>query len=404
MEMDIGSTPFPNLDVHSFLFPEIEPNVNTKKRNHPEETSQTQWNESPTKKTRLWAKDRSHNWWELCSQPDFPDDEFQKSFRMSKETFEFICRELDSTVTKKNTMLRDAVPLRQRVAACIWRLASGDPYRLVSERFGLGLSTCHKLVLDVCSAIKTVLMPKFILWPDENNMKLVTQEFEGLSGISNVGGSVYTTHIPIIAPNSNVNSYYFNKRHTQRNKKNSYSFTVQGVVESKGIFTNVCIGWPGSYSDEQVFEKSDLFKRIVKGDLKDIWVVGNSGYPLMDEILVPYTHKNLTWTQHAFNEKVEDIQRIAKDAFARLKGRWSCLQKRTEVKIEDLPKILGACCVLHNICEMRNEKMDPAWNFELFDDEMVAENGVRSVAAVQARDNIAHDLLHRGRAAGNTFL
>lgn len=93
-------------------------------------------------------------------------------------------------------------------------------------------------------------MPKFILWPDENNMILVKQEFEGLSGIPNVGGSVYTTHIPIIAPNSNVNSYYFNKRHTQRNKKNSYSFTVQGVVESKGIFTNVCIGWPGSYSDE----------------------------------------------------------------------------------------------------------------------------------------------------------
>jgi len=389
--MDIGSTPFPNPDVHSFL-------LNARKRNHPEET-----NESPTKKTRLWVKDRSNNWWELCSHPDFPDDEFQKSFRMSKETFEFICRELDSTVTKKNTMLRDAVPLRQRVAACIWRLATGDPYRLVSERFGLGLSTCHKLVLDVCSAIKTVLMPKFILWPDENNMKLVKQEFEGLSGISSVGGSVYTTHIPITAPNSNVNSYYFNKRHTQRNKKNSYSFTVQGVVESKGIFTNVCIGWPGSYSDEQVFEKSDLFKRILEGDLKDIWVVGNSGYPLMDEILAPYAQKNLTWTQHAFNEKVEDIQRVAKDAFARLKGRWSCLQKRTEVKIEDLPKILGACCVLHNICEMRNEKMDPQWNFELFDDEMVAENGVRSVAAVQARDNIAHDLLHRGRA-GNTFL
>lgn len=157
----------------------------------------------------------------ICSHPDFPDDEFQKSFRMSKETFEFICRELDSTVTKKNTTLRDAIPLRQRVAACIWRLATGDPYRLVSERFGLGLSTCHKLVLDVCSAIKTVLMPKFILWPDENNMILVKQDFEGLSGIPNVGGSVYTTHIPIIAPNSNVNSYYFNKRHTQRNKKNS---------------------------------------------------------------------------------------------------------------------------------------------------------------------------------------
>ncbi|XP_004507965.1 protein ALP1-like [Cicer arietinum] len=481
--MEIDSFSFPSLEDYSFLFPDMEPNVNTKKRNHPEDTQQIQWNnnnfndsvalndilssliqldkqqqqqlpkqeqqqivttpimnpnsnsnsnsnefeiefdfnESPTKKSRLigtaassssssiagpqrrlWVKDRSKDWWEKCSSPDFPEEEFRRCFRMSKSTFELICRELDSAVTKKNTMLRDAIPVRQRVAVCIWRLATGDPLRLVSKRFGLGISTCHKLVLEVCSAIKNVLMPKFIRWPEENQMKVIKDEFESLSGISNVGGSMYTTHIPIIAPKSNVNSY-FNKRHTQRNQKTSYSVTVQGVVDSKGIFTDVCIGWPGSYLDDQVLEKSVLYQRVMRGNLKDVWVVGNSGYPLMDGILVPYTHQNLTWTQHAFNEKVGDIQNVAKDAFSRVKGRWSCLQKRTEVKIEDLPGVLGACCVLHNICEMRNEKMDDEWSFELFDDEMVAENGLRSVAAVQARDNIAHDLLHRGRA-GNTFL
>lgn len=94
---------------------------------------------------------------------------------MSKSTFHFICSELDSAVTKKNTMLRDAIPVQQRVAVCIWRLATGDPLRLVSKRFGLGISTCHKLVLEVCAAIKKVLMPKFISWPDEKNLKLIKQ-------------------------------------------------------------------------------------------------------------------------------------------------------------------------------------------------------------------------------------
>ncbi|KAJ1400689.1 Harbinger transposase-derived nuclease domain [Sesbania bispinosa] len=351
---------------------------------------------------RLWVKDRSKDWWERYGHPEFPDEEFKRAFRMSKATFEMICRELDSAVTKKNTMLRDAIPVRQRVAVCIWRLATGDPLRLVSKQFGLGISTCHKLVLEVCSAIKTVLMPKFLRWPDESNMRKVKDEFESLSGIPNVGGSIYTTHIPIIAPKSNVGSY-FNKRHTQRNQKTSYSITVQGVVDPKGVFTDVCIGWPGSLTDDQVLEKSALYQRASRGSLKDVWVVGNSGHPLMDGILVPYTHQNLTWTQHAFNEKVGDIQKLSKDAFARLKGRWSCLQKRSDVKLEDLPVVLGACCVLHNICEMRNEEMDPEWKVDIFDDEMVAENGLRSVTAVQARDHIAHDLLHRGRA-GTTFL
>lgn len=351
---------------------------------------------------RLWVKDRSKAWWESCSHPDFPEEEFRRAFRMSRATFDMICDELDSVVTKKDTMLRLAIPVRQRVAVCIWRLATGEPLRLVSKRFGLGISTCHKLVLEVCAAIKTVLMPKFLQWPDDEKSKIVKDEFESISGIPNVGGSMYTTHIPIIAPKVSV-AAYFNKRHTERNQKTSYSVTVQGVVDPKGVFTDVSIGWPGSMSDEKVLEQSSLYQRANSGFLKDVWVVGGSGYPLLDWVMVPYTHQNLTWTQHAFNEKIGDIQNVAKEAFARLKRRWSCLQKRTEVKLLDLPVVLGACCVLHNICQMRNEEMDPALQFDLFDDEMIPENGLRSASSAQARDRIAHDLLHHG-LAGNAFL
>jgi len=35
---------------------------------------------------------------------------------------------------------------------------------------------------------------------------------------------------------------------------------------------------------------------------------------------------------------------------------------------------------------MRNEEINPEWKFEIFGDEMVAENGIRSSAAEQARD------------------
>ncbi|XP_021804919.1 protein ALP1-like [Prunus avium] len=351
---------------------------------------------------RLWVKDRNKDWWDKYNNPNVSDDEFREAFRMSKATFDMICEELDSAVTKKNTMLRDAIPVRQRVAVCIWRLATGEPLRLVSKRFGLGISTCHKLVLEVCSAIKTVLMPKFLQWPDENRMKAIKDEFEASSGIPNVGGSMYTTHVPIIAPKVNV-AAYFNKRHTERNQKTSYSITVQGVVDPRGVFTDVCIGWPGSMPDDQVLEKSALFQRANRGLLKDVWIVGNSGFPLTDWVLVPYTHQNLTWTQHAFNEKIGDVQRVAKDAFAKLKGRWSCLQKRTEVKLQDLPVVLGACCVLHNICAMRNEELDAKLSFDIFDDEIVPENSLRSATSVQARDHIAHNLLHHG-LAGSAFL
>ncbi|CAL5350456.1 unnamed protein product [Camellia sinensis] len=347
---------------------------------------------------RLWVKNRSQAWWDECNSAEFPEEEFRKGFKMGKETFEMICNELSSAVAKENTSLRDAVPVRQRVAVCIWRLATGEPLRLVSKRFGLGISTCHKLILEVCSAIRTVLMPKYLQWPDEESVKRVKEHFEAVSGIPNVVGSMYTTHIPIIAPKISV-AAYFNKRHTERNQKTCYSITVQGVVDPKGVFTDVCIGWPGSMPDDQVLEKSALYQRAIGGLLKGVWIVGSSGYPLMDWVLVPYTQQHLTWTQHAFNEKIGEIQRVAKEAFARMKGRWTCLQKRTEVKLQDLPVVLGACCVLHNICEMRNE---PQLMCNLIDDEMVPENGLRSVAAMKARDAIAHNLLHHNHA-GTSF-
>ena len=68
-----------------------------------------------------------------------------------------------------------------------------------------------------------------------------------------------------------------------------------------------------------------------------------------------------------------------------------------------LPVVLGACCVLHNICEMRGEQLNPEMRFDLFDDEMLPENIVRSMNSVQARDQIAHKLLHHNHA-GTNFL
>jgi len=351
---------------------------------------------------RLWVKERDREWWNRISSPACPEDEFLRAFRMSRATFEAVCEELGAAVAKEDTMLRAAIPVRQRVAVCIWRLATGEPLRLVSKRFGLGISTCHKLVLEVCAAIKAVLMPKYVQWPEAPAD--VTAQFEAASGISNVVGAMYTTHIPIIAPKANVAAYY-NRRHTERNQKTSYSITVQGIVDAAGAFTDVCIGWAGSMSDADVLDRSALYaQRGAAGRLQGQWVVGGAGYPLMDWLLVPYTHQNMTWAQHVFNERVDGVRAVARDAFQRLKARWGCLQKRTEVKLQDLPVVLGACCVLHNICERAGDAVDPENAFQIFDDDMVAENPVRSQAAVTARDEIAHNLLYRHSSAGPRFV
>lgn len=167
------------------------------------------------------------SWWDECNRPDYPEDEFKKVFRMSKSTFELICFELGSEGDAST--LRNAITVKQRVAVCVWRLATGEPLRLVSKRFGLGISACRESVLEVCSAICSVLMPKYLQWPDVKSLRKIKEEFEAISSIPNVVGSMYTTHVPITPPKTCVApvAAYFNKRQTERNRKTSYSVMLE---------------------------------------------------------------------------------------------------------------------------------------------------------------------------------
>ena len=48
-------------------------------------------------------------------------------------------------------------------------------------------------------------------------------------------------------------------------------------------------------------------------------------------------------------------------SYGKLKGRWRCLLKRLDVAIEDVPELVAACCVLHNLCEIHGDQFDEEW-------------------------------------------
>ena len=50
---------------------------------------------------------------------------------------------------------------------------------------------------------------------------------------------------------------------------------------------------------------------------------------------------------------------VVENAFGRLKGRWRCLLKRNDAATEDVPTIISACCVLHNICPSTSHQIAP---------------------------------------------
>ena len=71
-----------------------------------------------------------------------------KEFRMSPETFEFVVDVVRENTEKHSATFSDAIKIEKRVATRIWRLATGNSYRIVGKVFGIGKSTVIKITAD----------------------------------------------------------------------------------------------------------------------------------------------------------------------------------------------------------------------------------------------------------------
>ena len=95
---------------------------------------------------------RSGDWWEHIVLETFTSREWLENFRLSKDTFDYLCTQLPPLLQYQDTHLWKALSVKKRIAVTIWTLASSAGYRTVSHLFGVGRSTVCKVVHETCRA------------------------------------------------------------------------------------------------------------------------------------------------------------------------------------------------------------------------------------------------------------
>ena len=80
---------------------------------------------------------------------------WKKHFRVTRDTFDYICQLIEGDLQKEDTRLRKAVPVYKRVAVALWRLGSENSYRTTGITFGLGKST----VIKICNEFTRARYP-----------------------------------------------------------------------------------------------------------------------------------------------------------------------------------------------------------------------------------------------------
>ena len=309
---------------------------------------------------------RSTHWWDDIVLHTFSSQVWLENFRMSRTTFMYLCRQLSPTIRRADTVMRRSISVEKRVAITLWCLATQVEYRTIAHLFGVARSTVCEIVHETCSAIVTRLMDTYIRFPTGDQLDSVVDGFLTKWGVPNCVGAIDGSHIPIAAPINNHTDYY--------NRKGHYSMVLQGLVDAKYCFLDVCIGWPGSVHDARVFVHSPLYVRITEKKLLPnkvlrvhgvdvpLFIIGDSAYPLQSWLMKPFPHNGvLSNDQKTYNYRLSRARIVVENAFGRLKARWRRLMKRNDMQTHHIPDVIATACILHNMCEVHGERFNDAW-------------------------------------------
>ncbi|KAG6933338.1 hypothetical protein G0U57_019512, partial [Chelydra serpentina] len=132
---------------------------------------------------------------------------------------------------------------------------------------------------------------------------------------------------------------------------------------------------PGMVHDACIFRNSRLFKqlqegtyfpdqKITIGDVEmPIVILGEPAYLLLPGLMKPYTG-SLDSSKEQFNYRLIRCRMVVECAFGCLKACWHCLLTRLDLSATNIPIVIAACGVLHNICESKGETCMAGWDIE----------------------------------------
>ncbi|CAM5090157.1 unnamed protein product [Natator depressus] len=202
---------------------------------------------------QFWARETSTEWWDRIVLQVWDDSQWLKNFHMRKGTFMELCDLLSPALKHKNTKMRAALTVEKQVAIVLWKLAPPDSYRSVGNQFGVGKSTVGAAVMQVANTITELLISREVTL---GNVQVIVDGFHAM-GFPKCGGAIDGTHIPILAPEHQGGEYI--------NRKGYFSIVLQALVDHKGRFTNINVGWLGKVHDAHIFRNSGLFQQLQQG-------------------------------------------------------------------------------------------------------------------------------------------
>ena len=169
--------------------------------------------------------------------------------------------------------------------------ASGSFQSVIGDGVHVSPSTVCRCIRRVSLALTRLFNNYVILPHNEQYSRRIKEDFGDIADFPDVISCIDGTQIPIQAPSHDELEYV--------NRKGFHSINIQVMCDLNLKFVDAVIRWPGSTHDSRILANSNIYREFENGNYNGI-VLGDSGYPLRNWLMVPYL-RPATDAEEAYN-------------------------------------------------------------------------------------------------------
>nr|XP_049695562.1 putative nuclease HARBI1 isoform X4 [Helicoverpa armigera]XP_049698868.1 putative nuclease HARBI1 isoform X1 [Helicoverpa armigera]XP_049707731.1 putative nuclease HARBI1 [Helicoverpa armigera] len=279
---------------------------------------------------------------------DLEDGQFLQMYRISKEMFHRLLSELRPSLQRRRPY---GLSVESQILTALRFYACGCYQQPVGLQWGCSMSqkSVSRVIRAVTSAINEKLLRKYIKFPmTQGERHAAKQKFRNApQPFPGVIGAIDCTHIKILAPKTNEESYVSGHHE-------GHSLNVQAVCDPDLIILNINARWPGARHDAHIWANSPVrstMKRHFENGDRRAWLLGDDGYPLEPWLMTPIKHQQPGTPEYKYTEAHCSARNIIERCFGVLKSVFRCLSHQRQLMYEPYMAglIINACAVLHNM-------------------------------------------------------
>ena len=206
-------------------------------------------------------------------------------------------------------------------------LATGESFSSLQYQFRISAASLSIIVPEVCQAVFQVLKDDYFKCPSAPEQWLkIAQLFHDRWQLPHCVGAADGKHVRILHPRNSGSEFY--------NYKGFFSVVLLAVVDADYKFIFADVGCQGRISDGGILRNSLFWKALVNGSLGlpqpkllpestdksfygrytnkpvPFYLAGDDAFPLENNIMKPYSQRNLSEEKRIINYRLSRARRI----------------------------------------------------------------------------------------------